>query len=369
MAVLSRLTTFVLATFLSLQSFIYNCCAQNITAEKSFEKQAYQLANSWYAGDRNACQQFAELIASDPNSIRYSFQDLLDDGIIHIITSDDQRLRYYYTWNRDFDGMNPTAQIVQYVINGRCEVLCSLDEARICPFIESITSFIDKGVNYYIVRERMKLSYSPKQVATSLSIVRLGEKGLAVVDELSIGDSFYNLADWLIVQDPDELCFDASNIVGLNSSSNSISLPESIHGPEWDSLSLNILSGKYSLYRIYDGKIECVKTGLVNKLNPVLCSFANVELTFKTKSFIIRVDRMPDGSYRYASWRSSQSTEDSPRLVLDNGYYDEQHDKYYFSNKGYYYIVGADRTGGNHYIEVLKGNKLVLRNTRRAGNE
>lgn len=369
MTVHRGITTFVFAAILSLHLSSFYCCAQNIAADKSFEKKAYQLAASWYAGDNNACQQFAELLESEPNSIRYSFRDLLDNGIIHIITSDDQRLRYYYTWNRDYDGMNPSTQIVQYVIGDRCEVACSIEEASIYPFIESISSIVDKGIDYYIVRERMKLSYSPKQVATSLFLVRLGEMGLSVVDELSIGDGFYNLADWLFVQDPDELCFDASNMVELSMSSNSISLPEAIHGPEWDSLSLNILSGKYSLYRVSDGKFECVKKGLVNNLTPTLSSFANVELTFKTKSFIIRVDHMPDGSFRYASWRSSQSTKDTPRLVLNNGFYDEQNDKYIFSNNGYYYLVCADRTGGNHYVEVLKGNKLVLRNTRRNGNE
>lgn len=369
MAVHRIITTIALAAFLSLHLLSFNCCAQSIAAEKGFEKKAYQLAVSWYGGDSDACQQFAELIESDPNSIRYSFQDLLDKDIVHIVTSDDQRLRYYYTWNRDYDGMNPSSQIVQYVIGGRCEVICRIEEASFYPFIESITSFTDKGVDYYIVHERMKLSYSPKQVATSLSLVRLGEKGLSMVDELCIGDGFYNLADWLFVQDPDELCFDASNMVGLNIGSNSISLPETIHGPEWDSLGLNLLSGKYSLYSIFDGRFECVEKGLVNNLNPTISSFANVELTFKTKSFIIRVDHMPDGSYRYASWRSSQSTKDTPRLVLNNGFYDEQNDKYVFSNKGYYYLVGVDRTGGNHYIEVLKGNKLVLRNTRRTGNE
>ena len=354
-----RIITFVLS-FISIHFSDYNCYSQNIAAENSFEKKAYQLATSWHSGDSDACRQFAELLLSEPNSIMYSFKDLVDDDIVRIVTSDDQRVRYYYTWNRYYDGMNPTTQIVQYIVDGNSRVEVSqAQEGSFYPFIVDIKTFIDEGCIYYIVIERFKLSYSPKQVATSLSLMRLSEKGLSVVDELHLGDDFYNLADWIFVRDPDELCFDAS-IVGLNASSNSICLPETLHGPEWDSLNLNILSGKYSLYRISRGRFEKVNSGLVNNLNLALSDFANVELTFKTKTFVIRVDRLSEGTYRYACWKSSQSTLETPRLMLYDGIFDKRTDRYVFSNKGYYYFVGCDRVDGHHSIEVMKGDQIVL---------
>ena len=56
-------------------------------------------------------------------------------------------------------------------------------------------------------------------------------------------------------------------------------------------------------------------------------------------TIIARIDVMPDGSYRYASWLNEPMSE-TPAMLLYNGMADEK--RYYFRNKTHIYVITKD---------------------------
>ena len=66
----------------------------------------------------------------------------------------------------------------------------------------------------------------------------------------------------------------------------------------------------------------------------------------KTKHYLIRIDELSDGSYRYASWKMGRKESSKPDIVLYNG------------------ILTFDGSGGNHHMTFINGNYtyIVFRN-------
>ena len=73
------------------------------------------------------------------------------------------------------------------------------------------------------------------------------------------------------------------------------------------------------------------------KLYSSLKSFNLPLYKFKTKNYLIRVDQLENGKYRYASWKIGKSESTKPDLILTNG------------------ELKFDGSGGNHTITFKKG--------------
>ena len=100
-----------------------------------------------------------------------------------------------------------------------------------------------------------------------------------------------------------------------------------------------------------DGKIYAVnyqstfeknyKASLIKKqktvIHPSLVNFKKPTYTFKTKNYLVRIDEMADGSYRYASWKKVQDITSKPDIILLNG------------------NIEFEGTGGNHTITFKSG--------------
>lgn len=56
-----------------------------------------------------------------------------------------------------------------------------------------------------------------------------------------------------------------------------------------------------------------------------------------TKSYLIRIDELSNGKYRYASWKSGKKESTKPDLILTNG------------------EIRMEGSGGNHTITFKKG--------------
>nr|WP_174506461.1 hypothetical protein [Acinetobacter sp. Marseille-Q1620] len=87
-------------------------------------------------------------------------------------------------------------------------------------------------------------------------------------------------------------------------------------------------------------------SGQKQKLYPALKNFKTPEFQFKTAKFLVRIDAMSNGTYRYASWAKKQSQSDKPDLILNNG------------------TLVMDGSGGNHHYVFKSGNYqyIVYRN-------
>ncbi|WP_430815493.1 hypothetical protein [Carboxylicivirga sp. RSCT41] len=84
-----------------------------------------------------------------------------------------------------------------------------------------------------------------------------------------------------------------------------------------------------------------IKDEIINKnrlnIHESLRDFANPAYTLTTKKFIVRIDKMADGQYRYASWTANSDMTQKPDLVLFNG------------------KMSYDGSGGNHSYQFKNG--------------
>ncbi len=132
----------------------------------------------------------------------------------------------------------------------------------------------------------------------------------------------------------------------------------------------------------YDGKVRSVnyitakekqeRAALIASqkahLYPALRHFKDPMLKWKTKHYLVRIDRMPDGSYRYAAWVAEQTDSDKPKLVLLHGHMEADgnagNGQYVFKNGKYTYICYENVIGPKDMplgqLEVQLGNKTIL---------
>ena len=94
-------------------------------------------------------------------------------------------------------------------------------------------------------------------------------------------------------------------------------------------------------------------------LHPSLKDFQNTEYCFMTRGrFLVQVDKMKDGSYRYAAWNNAGSLKDlarKPDLVLGGGSCING-ERYTFRNNNYKYVVDS-------YLSTLvveKNGEVIL---------
>lgn len=103
-----------------------------------------------------------------------------------------------------------------------------------------------------------------------------------------------------------------------------------------------------------------------NRLFPELQVFDRPVFMFKTIKFTIRVDLMPDGSYRYASWSSGRNISSKPDIIINNGIKEIEGSlpliNYLFTNGDYEYAVREYHIDGHDFeLSVsIKGNTLMI---------
>ena len=87
--------------------------------------------------------------------------------------------------------------------------------------------------------------------------------------------------------------------------------------------------------------------------------YQRLELFFRTKDYIIRIDNLDGETMRYASWKSTQQMSDTPELVL-NGNYVEKDNTFLFSKGSYRYVVTM---GDKATLKVQHNGKTILQQT------
>ena len=88
----------------------------------------------------------------------------------------------------------------------------------------------------------------------------------------------------------------------------------------------------------------------------------------ETAKYRVRVDKLGEGNYRYASWPVKSKMSDAPELVIENGKLDFDgsggNHTYQFKNAGYtyncYVIIMGTKDSPPAMLTILKGDKTVL---------
>jgi len=105
------------------------------------------------------------------------------------------------------------------------------------------------------------------------------------------------------------------------------------------------------------------------KLHPSLRNYATPVLSAKTKNYLLRIDELENGKYRYSSWGAKKDQSQEPDIVLNNGQQVPDgsggNHFYLFRNGEYTYrflvIVLGENDSPPGELEVNKGEKSILR--------
>ena len=119
------------------------------------------------------------------------------------------------------------------------------------------------------------------------------------------------------------------------------------------------INDRYNLYRWKGDHFDLMGEVGNRHLHTSLRNYVSLEGNYVTKDYRVRIDRMEDNTYRYASWRRNKQTDDLPDLIITNGKYDKKKGCYLFENDGYYYRVTT--TEEENHLIVEKDGRTVLR--------
>ena len=74
--------------------------------------------------------------------------------------------------------------------------------------------------------------------------------------------------------------------------------------------------------------------------------------------FLIRIDRVTSGRFRYSSWSDTENMKRKPDIIIENGIYDEEKEEYRFINGNYIYSIKTNVEGAE--LMVMHNDEILL---------
>lgn len=304
--------------------------------------------------------EMIDFVLKEDKTIDYPFNLLREKTSIDFVTSDDGNLRLYYwdsgmggtwiLWNnicqyRDSEGKIHSYK--GYVMDAKYEIYDPGYEGdNSCAIMDIKTIYDNDNKPIYLVhcyiRESSNWGYSGieaikiengKLVAAPIFIkendsfnkYEYTEEKEILYESCYIGTE-YTIAGWYFRANKGE---GWDWLFRYDRNTNTLYVPQA--RPE--------ISDRYSMYHFNGEVFSYVGTDGGFWLHPSLRSFEFLEYIIETKDYRIRVDRMYDGTYRYASWKKPATMDSLPDLILYNGTREDDTDNYTFKNDGYKYII------------------------------
>lgn len=286
----------------------------------------------------------------------------VDSTEVHICVSEDGNMKFY-SWNTGMGGTCPDFAVLCQFRNKDGEV--KIEDFRIKegePAWVSNVHSIKKndGPTYYITTRSHRASSNDgymwmdgfvidRDTLRCVSVLDCSDD----LDECMLDINYY-ISDWYYRTNGEGWDW----LFEFDTKTRNLYVPLTIY----EEASLPILTDRYKLYH-FDGMKFVDKGEVPHKgLHKSLGDYNRLAKFFRTKNYIIRVDKMVNGDYRYASWKSLSTITDKPELVIMGGKYDEEKDCYTFINEGVEYIAGYNEDkplpeGGFEHHEFLMVRK------------
>lgn len=289
---------------------------------------------------------------------------------VQTCVSDDGNLKFY-CWDTLLRGMMPIYGVLcQYRTSDGGSKVVDLDVDGECGWVVHNIHSIkkDDGSTYYIVKiSRHASSEDGYMGMEAFAIDPDTLRNVSVCDASDDLDecdmeAHYSITEWSSAtnEEGEDWLFD------YDTETKSLYVPITLC---IDDDNIPIATDRYTLY-IFDG-MEFVDKGEVphKGLHASLSSYRRLAKYFKTENYIVRVDEMDDGTYRYASWKASSNIGEKPELVIFGGSYDDEEDCYTFVNDGFEYVANyiefesvPDRFPFcQRYLLVKKNGKIMLK--------
>lgn len=307
-------------------------------------------------------------VLSDTATFSYPFTRSIEKEYVTIATSADKCLRIY-SWNTGEGGtMICWGNLIQYRSGTEIKAVHQSLDMQLHPDGEhdemDYGSYIDTidtiytypctdGSKLYIADDYFRISgnYSTNSLVamrikdgnlvSAPCFVRHGKRTDTVGLEHTAADWYFlaNLGEgwnWLFQFDPK-----AQNLYVATTDS------------------MSSITDRYDIYHFNGTDFVYQKTGAPFWLHPQLHHYQRLELFFRTKDYIIRIDKLDEETMRYASWKSTQQMSDTPELVL-TGSYVEKDNTFLFSKGSYRYVVTM---GDKATLKVQHNGKTILQQT------
>lgn len=321
---------------------------------------------------------FSELVMNDERCFGYDFGRLIErarDATVRplrVVTSDDGNLRLY-TWDVDGGTMSCYSGIVSYrnsngifshtTVNDDTWGDESQSSAYIaCGAFEIKTIRLSNGNPVYAIFRHS--SGSSIMHMTVVSAYTITESGIMQYNLFKHNGDEMNTVSFY--RNPS-----GSFPIDIILTDNELIVPETMEGD--NPYGGDRLTGRILCYR-FNGKVfECTEVSYPQGLYKDLCNFQyNIIISYQAP-WIFRIDKMPDGNYRYASWKNKKET-DEPNIVVNGGTYtstvlDEtisnaKEEKYVFKNYSYTYeiswIVEYYTYIHSFKVVVKRGDEVLL---------
>lgn len=298
---------------------------------------------------------FKDVLRCREDAMKYPFSELADSLDMSSLTSDDGRLRIF-TWNTGMGGTCPDIARLT-LLRGDDGRLHFINRDLDNPYLLALHTLHDgQGRTVYLLYNYFRewSTLGSRWVATC----RINGDTLIHTSLFPHGDSTlgteHTIPDWYFKTNYGEgwdwlFDFDGRNLY----------VPLTDEELE--------LTDRYDLYRWNGNCFDSLGQVGNYRLHPSLGNYATLAAYFVTRDYRVRVDRMADGSYRYASWRRNRTTDTKPDLVIPGGRHDEERGCYIFENEGYTYRVGdisfshREDDGDSRQLIVERDGHILLR--------
>ena len=304
-----------------------------------------------HMGDTTVMMWFSDILrCRTADAMDYPFEELVDSLDMTILSTDDGRLRFFY-WNTGMGGTCP--DIARYTLlkadDGTVHLLKGGHGSP--QLIDIYQLKTTRGDKVYLLHEYFR-EWSSYGAAwgwgCSIKGPTLDTLALFPHGDTAVGTE-YSIPGWYFAANDGEgwgWLFE-------------------LHG---DDLYVPVviddgITDRYDLYHWNGTTFDSVGNVGNRRLHQSLQQYYELCPYFVTKGFRVRIDRMADDSYRYASWPRSKETSVRPDLVIEGGRYDEQKDCYTFENEGYTYYVGSFMVNDENRrgLVVSKDGKVLLK--------
>ena len=274
--------------------------------------------------------RMVELLSAHPGTLEADFPNG-DSKTPFVQESKDGRLRLYV-----LDNPYLFAYALQYVDDdGAVHVEKGPCREEGSAFLMEMTRLNEP---VYVIGENEEMD--PLQYATTFSRMRafrIKEKGLAGVPLFDKGEGL--VTDRVVMAEP-SLTFNSGNM--------SFRAMVTDPAPPF---------GEKEIICSFDGRRFDFTDSLLYHPCHVSLSGAVVEKAlFYTKDYIVKIDSMAEGDYRYASWKRPATLADKPHLTV-SGF--KNANTYTFENDGFVYKVRDEKYTGYKLIVEKEGKKVL----------
>ena len=312
---------------------------------------------------KKSSDDFSKLLFEDTCTFYYDFSYLTDStGVVNIEASDDGNVRIY-SWDTQLGGtMIRWDNVIQFRSNGKLksfdgsiwridESTDEEDEMDFGCWTKAIYTFKrNDGQTIYVTesyfRESGSYGYSTLDAFyVSEGKLKMIENAFVMPNKNYRIGTEYIIPSWYFSTDGKGWDW----IYSLDRNT------QTFYVPIVDDLEL---LDQYDLYRFNGNKFVYIGQDGGYWLHPSLRKFEKLEKLAQVGKFLIRIDRITSGKFRYSSWSGTEDMTKKPDIVIENGIYDEEKEEYRFINGNYIYSIKTNVEGAE--LVVMHSDKIIL---------